>query len=383
MRRVLALALSLTACHAASGDVHMPVVATITSDATPPGPPGPACAGALPALPHDRAAAGPSPVGARTIHHDDLTIEVWYPARPGSAAGAPPVRYDLRASMPPAEAAKIPDADNAWLPCACARDLPLDDRHGPYPVILFLHGAASFRAQSAFLAAHWASRGFVVIAPDLPGVGLDAILGGPQALPLGAPAAVLDLVAASPPGGDDPLAFARAGLGHDVAVVGHSLGSVLAGTVSGRPEVRAIIAMAGLTLADGEVPRLVLAGDHDQIAPADGARAGFTSAGPGDRLVIVHGAGHLAFSDLCTLGADRGGALAIARAHGVAIPELLVTLASDGCRPTDAPFAKTAPAIRAATAAFLEEKLRCDPTAAADLTALPKTHDVELIARPR
>ena len=30
------------------------------------------------------------------------------------------------------------------------------------------------------------------------------------------------------------------------------------------------------------------------------------------RLVVVRGAGHLAFSDLCTLGADRGGALAIA-----------------------------------------------------------------------
>ena len=57
--------------------------------------------------------------------------------------------------MPAAEAAKIPDADNAWLTCACGRDLPVDDAHGPYPVVLFLHGAASFRAQSASLVAHF------------------------------------------------------------------------------------------------------------------------------------------------------------------------------------------------------------------------------------
>jgi dienelactone hydrolase len=353
--------------------------ATPATPATPFPALGPACRGALPPLPADRAAAGPSPVGARTIHHDDLTIEVWYPARPGSERGVAPARYDLRTAMPPAEAAKIPDADNAYLPCACARDLPVDDRHGPYPVVLFLHGAASFRAQSAFLAAHWASRGFVVVAPDLPGVGLDAILGGPQQLPLGAPAAVLDLVGHPPD--DDPLAFVRPQLGAEVAVVGHSLGSVLAGTVGGRPEVRALIAMAGATFVDGDVATLVLAGDHDQIAPADGARKAFASAPPPAHLVVVHGAGHLAFSDLCTLGADRGGALAIAAAHGVAIPALLTTLASDGCRPADAPFARTAPAIRAATAAFLEGRLRCDPAAATDLSGLSRTYDVEVVRR--
>ena len=66
---------------------------------------------------------------------------------------------------------------------------------------------------------------------------------------------------------------------------------------------------------------------------------------------------HLAFTDLCLLGADRGGSLAIARAHGVAVPEMIATLATDGCRPSDAPFAITAPTIRALTTAVLEETL--------------------------
>ena len=121
---------------------------------------------------------GDRPVGARTVELSGLTLEVWYPARPGSDVGVPAAQYDLRTRMPPAEAAKIPDADNAWLPCACARDLPVDDALGPLPVIVFLHGAASFRAQSVTLATHWASRGYVVVAPDLPGVGLLETLGG-------------------------------------------------------------------------------------------------------------------------------------------------------------------------------------------------------------
>jgi hypothetical protein len=38
---------------------------------------------------------------------DGVTVEVWYPARPDSDRGQPRARYDLRAAMPAAEAAKI------------------------------------------------------------------------------------------------------------------------------------------------------------------------------------------------------------------------------------------------------------------------------------
>ncbi len=306
-------------------------------------------------------ARGPWPVGARTVVSDGLTVEVWYPA----ARAGTPARYDLRTAMPPGEAAKIPDADNAWLPCDCARDLPVDVAHGPYPVVVFFHGAASFRAQSTFLATHWASRGFVVIAPDLPGIGLAAVLSGDFGFPLTAPLAMLDLVAHAP--AVDPLAFIRARLGHDVALAGHSLGAVLARTVTERPEVAVRIAMAGVASYDG-ASVLVIGGDHDHVAsipePTDEPHA---------RVAIVHRAGHLAFTDLCPLGADRGGSLAIAKAHGVAIPDTLATLGTDGCGPDDAPFAETAPVIRALTAGVLEERLRCDPAATRALAAL--AHD--------
>jgi pimeloyl-ACP methyl ester carboxylesterase len=334
------------------------------------------------AAPADLAARGPWTVGVRTVVSDGLVLEVWYPARPGSERGAPPVRYDLRAAMPATEAAKIPDSANAWLPCECARDLPIDDTHGPYPVVVFLHGAASFRAQSTFLMTHWASRGFIVVAPDLPGVGLAATLGGEaQGLPLATPTQVVDLLGQA--GSPDPLAFARASIGPGRALVGHSLGSMLANSVVERPAVEVRIAMAGFARPDGAASWLVLAGDRDGIAYSPDAARRFADQPAPSRLAIVHGAGHLAFSDLCTLGADRGGAIAIAKQYGVAVPPILERLASDGCRPADAPFATTAPLIRALTAGVLEERLRCDPRAARAIAALsgPTVTLVENLAR--
>lgn len=332
---------------------------------------GPACGSAtLLANPSDLAARGPWPVGVKTVEADGLVLEVWYPARVGSERGVPQARYDLRTAMPPVEAAKIPDADNPLLACECARDLPIDDAHGPYPVVVFLHGAASFRAQSTFLMTHWASRGFVVVAPDLPGVGLRAALGGePQEAPLGAASQLLELLAKAP-AGIDPLGFARGRLGEGRALVGHSLGSLLASSVGERPELGVRIAMAGAASPDGRSSWLVLAGDRDGIAYAPEAAARFVDQPAPSRLGVVKGAGHLAFSDLCTLGVERGGALAIAKAHGVAAPKLLETLATDGCRPSDAPFVRTAPVIRAVTAGVLEETLRCDRAATGAIRGL-------------
>jgi dienelactone hydrolase len=281
--------------------------------------------------------------------------------------------------MPAAEAAKIPDAENAWLACDCYRDVAVDERHGPYPVVLFLHGAASFRAQSAFLATHWASRGFVVVAPDLPGVGLRAILGGePTAYPLLVPNRVLDAIAK--PRADDPFAFVRAQMGTRVAVVGHSLGAMLAGTTEGRTDVDVRISLAGFnTASSGSV--LSVAGELDGIAKPNLAADRLGSARAPARSAIVRGAGHLAFTDLCLVGAERGGSLAIARSHGVAIPEMVATLATDGCRPTDAPFAKTAPAIRAITTGVLEGTLRCDPTKTSAIRSLGTGEMLDLVEK--
>lgn len=331
-------------------------------------------------VPSDLAARGPSPVGARTVSlADGVTVEVWYPAPP-SAASAPHARYDLRTVMPPAEAAKIPDADNAWLPCECARDVPIDDAHGPYPIILFLHGAASFRAQSAFLTTHWASRGFIVIAPDLPGVGLAQVLSGEgTGYPIMFPNQLLDAVVKPTPA--DPFAFMRSRMSTRIGIVGHSLGAMLINSLDARDELGVRIALAGnLNYAGKHGSLLSVAGATDGIAPPDRDPAQLATAKPPARRAIIRGAGHLAFTDLCTVGADRGGSLAIAKAHGVAIPEMIAVLATDGCRSTDAPFEKTKGPIRAITTGVLEETLRCDQRKTRAITQLAG-EDIELLEK--
>ena len=120
-------------------------------------------------IPNDLGQLGPWPVGVRTINIDGLTAEIWYPAMPGSSEGIVPEIYDIRGFMPEEERMRIPDGHAPIQRCACFRDLPLDESAGPFPVVLFLHGTALFRTSNLENVSHWASRGFVVIAPDHPG----------------------------------------------------------------------------------------------------------------------------------------------------------------------------------------------------------------------
>lgn len=348
--------------------LELVVVATLVgcgSTAPAPAPPSPAptTPDAAPAAPTTRAGCDgarlprpPAPsddlatrVGVRTVTAGELTVEVWYPARPTAPA---PTRYDLRAAMPTAVAAAIPDAAEPWLTCPCTRDAAVDVDAGPYPIVVFLHGAASFRAQSARLAARWAAHGFVVIAPDLPGAGLRAALGEGGGLPFTTPAAALDLALTA--SADDPLEFIRPQLGRRAAVIGHSLGAMLANSLAERPEVDLVIGLApGLIAPDGE-PRLIVAGDRDAITSVARLRATHGTLTNAE-LVVVPGADHLSFSDLCEAGAAHGGPLAAARHFGVAVPEALIALVADACVGPDA----TGAAIADVTSAALDRALAC------------------------
>ena len=104
-------------------------------------------------VPDDPAVRGPSPVGARTVRvplpddEGEITVEAWYPAVLGSEENVAPREYDLREVLPPGEGAKIPDEDatSDGLICDCYSDLPIDAEHGPYPLLILIHGTASMR----------------------------------------------------------------------------------------------------------------------------------------------------------------------------------------------------------------------------------------------
>jgi dienelactone hydrolase len=318
-------------------------------------------------VPADPAARGPWPVGARTLELAGTRVEVFYPAAPGSEAKRARKTYDLREHLPATEAAKVPDAANPPQPCDCFDALPLDEAHGPYPVVVFFHGVASFRTQSAAFNTHWASRGFVVIAPQLPQVGLKDILGERQP---GDPVKVARGVLAAVRDGDAALAFLAGHVQKDgLAVAGHSLGSGMAMNVMDEPGVEAVLLLSpGQPRAPARpVSLLVMGGTSDGVVPwARQQKVHAAASGEGSRAVLARlvgldKAGHLAFSDICAVGRDQGGMLAVAVAHGVKMPGMLVGLGQDGCGQDAMPPETAHPIVNAHTTAVLEERLLCRP----------------------
>ena len=333
----------------------------------PPGSEVAGCDGAtLLATPSDAAARGPWEVGVRTVTIDGLTVDVWYPAPPGSAAGAEPARYDIREALPASEAAKIPDADNPWQHCDCVRDLPFDDARGPFPAIVFVHGTAAFRHQSLPLVTHWASRGFVVVAADHPGLYLGDFLGmacGGQPPPQDLSGDVDTLIAAlGNPAGD--LAFLA---GHvdasRLAVVGHSAGGGAAAKATSKPGVRVVIPLAAAQSAPASPTLesvLYLGGLSDEIASWGQVTTAWSGAATPRRLVGIAGGGHLTFSDLCETKNARGeDLLQIAEANGVCGAQFAGFLFD--CDPTHIEGRKGWDIINDASSSVLETVLQCQP----------------------
>ena len=323
------------------------------------------------ALPTDPSAPGPWPVGAKTVTLAGLTTEVWYPATLGSDAGQTPIVYDIREHLPPADAAKIPDSDNPPQNCNCFRDLPLDQAHGPYPLVVFIHGTAAFRTQSLTFMTHWASRGFVVVSADHPGIELKDILGGTNigtSDEAGDTNKALDALAA--PSGD--LAFLVGHLdGARIAVSGHSAGGSATAGFGNRAQVLIPMAAMGVSAGSTLKSTLVMGAGMDGIAQYTGQQMGYSSSPKPKRLVGLGGdAGHLAFSDLCAIGADKGGILQIAEDHGIMVNPLIAALAQDGCKPGQLAPDLGWHVVNFATSAVLEETLQCSQSSAAQIAGI-------------
>lgn len=288
------------------------------------------CSAKLPAIPDDVALRGPWEVGVRTVKIDRLTVEIMYPAKPGSSAGAQQATYDVRDFLPPQERDKVP-ADHSPAVTALGghvfRDLPIDDQFGPYPVVIFIHGTASFRIASGSTNAHWASRGFVVLAADYPGLGLRDQLSqtlecgyettGPQDIPKDVNA---QLAALGSPTGDLAFLAGRMDL-KQLAIAGHSQGGCVSSTLTKLPGVRLVMSLSGSAATDESDTLesvLYMSGMQDRVMPYNfgpwvgdvvcplgslTVEGGYAfSPGPPKvkkRLVGIEGGGHLVPTDLC------------------------------------------------------------------------------------
>jgi len=332
-----------------------------------------ACDGAtLRPVPTDAAERGPWTVGVRTVDVDGLTVEVWYPAGRFAESERRPAFYDVREYLPEEERDRISDADAPFQPCDCYRDVPLDPRHGPYPVVVFLHGQGAFRTQSLPQMLHWASRGFVVLAADHPGVRLADVLplacgGSPVESDVRGD---VEAMIAAVRGHGDAFDFMRGRIDAErVAIAGHSLGGAALAGMGDLAQV--LIPMAARGVEPGPALRstLVLGGTKDAIVPYVQQRRGYFESPAPKRLVGLEDAGHFAFSSICTITNSAGQSLAeIAVESGICGASLLV--ASMQCNPELLPDPEAWEIIDAVTAAAIEETLHCDPSMAATFDTL-------------
>ena len=320
------------------------------------------CAGvALLEVPADPGARGPWPVGARTVSIAGLTVEVWYPGEPESEAAAEAVVYDIRAALPRSEQSKIADEDNPWQPCDCWRDLPVDAGHGPYPAIVFVHGTASFRTQSLPQMVHWASRGFVVLAADHPGLWLADTLGSLCGQPM-VPQDLggnLDALVAAVRGEVPGLEFLADRIDSSrIGMAGHSAGGRAIEGFGTDAQVLIPMAAGGTQFGPALLSTLVLGGTADSVVAYTQQRDGYAESPSPKRFVGIADGGHLTFSEICSLHNAAGDdLLTIANDNGVCGAQLAGFLFQ--CSPELIADADGWALVDYATAAAFEEMLHC------------------------
>ncbi len=305
---------------------------------------------------------GPYPVGVVDLDLDGRLVKVWYPAAAAAPASAEPDVFEIRQLVPAEFAALVPDELNPVYPTDAHPELP-PAADGPFPVIGLSHGFAAYPTVYQFLGTHLAAWGNVVVAPDHSERGLFAVITGQ--ITASDDAAILlasiDLALAA----DGPLA----GLGDPlrIATVGHSAGvTAAAGAAVADPRIGAVVALAGGsdTTPLPVVPTLLIAGGSDAVIPID-QMAGFADRlEPDRRFVVLEGAGHNAFTDLCLIGAEQGGLLQIVDDLGLPADPQLLALLADGCTDEYVSAAETWPYIRHFVLAHIRVALGVDPAPA-------------------
>lgn len=319
--------------------------------------------------PRSFTAPGPFGVGETTLTlpTDSAPVEVWYPATKQSVAGKPVATYDIVNWLPASLQKLIPAGFSVSYPSGGVTGVPVAP--GRYPLVVFSHGYAGFRDQSTFLTARLASWGFVVAAPDHFSRDLTEVLGGPTAATAKTTdvqdlKATIALMRANNASSTSPFSH-HLDLRH-IGAVGHSAGGAAVEALAATdPQVTTFIGMAGATVGafaatksgpDSIVPHqpgMLLSGTSDHVVSTASIAKAYGKLRAPKRLILLHGAGHLVFADLCEIGSGQGGLLSIAGVLHVPVPASLKPLATDGCSAPDLAPPLAWPVIRQAVTAQL------------------------------
>ena len=285
--------------------------------------------------------SGPFAVGVTTLSLPDRKVEVWYPAAP-IPAGTPTATYSQLDALPPDLAAAAP----GLLPATISpdvlvvtmtdtfRDVPAST-DGPFPLVLFSHGFGSYRLDASALLRGIASWGFVVAAPDHLERGRAALVTGAAKPSTDIDVRVLlDTI---------PLVGSAGGVlqgltdTEHVGAVGHSAGGRAALTALSEPPIDVAIGWAAAGRADVPAPAkpsMNIAARTDVLVPLPEVEQTYAGLMPPKRLVVITGAGHNSFTDLCLSVRSGTDLLGIAKQIGFNLPENLAKGATDGCEPS-------------------------------------------------
>ncbi|MFZ4586152.1 MAG: alpha/beta hydrolase family protein [Acidimicrobiia bacterium] len=309
---------------------------------------------------------GPFAAGVTTLQMGDRKVEVWYPVAPKSVAGKVADAYSITTWLPATVVAKIPADQQAKYVTKAYRNAPA--AAGQFPLVVFSHGVLSFRDQSTFLTDHLASWGMVVMAPDHLERGIATIF-EPSAKPVddvGDLKRTIDLGLAED-GRAGSILQGRIDE-KNIGAVGHSAGGAAVLKLGETdPRVKVVVSLTTPLLDAANWPAgkpvMFIAGSADQIIPSQSVVDSYNAlTNAPKRLVLIMGAGHLAFSEICEIGKERGGILKIAQSNGVALSDQVIRLGSDGCNPPDVAPTAAWPVIDNFTTAQLANTFRLDRT---------------------
>lgn len=302
--------------------------------------------------PADLAGPGPYAVGVTTRPlPEGGVVEIWYPADESTRGGTD--TYSVRTFLPPGVGDLIAaEIDDTFTIDATRDAVAAPD--GPFPIVLFSHGASSFRLQSSHLAQHLASWGIVTASTDHPSRDLTNSLGGtaegqpPAADQMRSMRTMLTTL------DDDPLLGGA--LDNDrVALGGHSAGGGTIAEVALDPGILGYVSYAsGLRDSVPQVPSLFMAGTLDGIVAPTRTEEAFAAAPAPSWLWVFADTGHLAFSDLCAIGPGDSNLIDLAEQAGLGavVDERLRTLATDGCDAPNRPVQDVWPGIDQASTGF-------------------------------
>ena len=330
----------------------------------------------------DPAVKGPYPVGARTFQLDlkdnegkprTIRFEVWYPTTDAYRDG-PWDAIDFYVDAPESLKGLVEKYKDSLpsIPVEQVRDAPLRKDNGPYPMVLFSHGAYGIRFQSVFFTVPLASHGYIVVSPDHTGATLydlmsadgynydDLFLSGLDR-PLDMVALLDEMLARNSDDEDD---FFGAIDADNVGIAGHSFGGYTALKVAfDDPRIKAVVPQEPVTTILGlfgyqfpelPVPCMMQSAALDKTLEPQGEmyEPFLKMSTPKYYFELIAG-GHFTYSDICILDL-----VYIANDLGIADAENAL---DDGCADYNVPMEIAHPLINQFAIGFFNFYLRHSP----------------------